>query len=447
MSSNDTAVILKDISKCFHVYANPRDRLKQMVKKKIYHFMGNELEDSSNQFWALKNISLEIKKGETVGIIGRNGAGKSTLLQLICGTMAPTTGSLTVNGRMAALLELGAGFNPEFTGRENVFLYGSVLGLGHKEIQSRFSEIENFADIGQFIEQPVKTYSSGMFVRLAFAVAICVEPDILIVDEALAVGDVKFQAKCFRHFKNLVSSGKTIIFVTHSTEQIVRHCSWAFLLENGEIIKNGEPKQVENLYLNMLFGSTLSDANGDHQLDSESGGPEKKINADVDLAKIELMPLEEAWNYNPGEYRWGNREAEIIGFLMTCRGENVNGSIQFGHPFEVFLRVKFHISVHLPIFGLTIKTPDGIVIFGTNSRDFIGGPCFRPCKENDIVTIQFTVDQRLGQGDYFLSFGVVEQNNENVVPLDRRYDAVHIHISSDRATFGLVDMYTDIRIS
>ncbi len=216
--NTDVALKLENISKCFQIYEKPHHRLLQGISrgKKQYY----------KEYWALRDLSFTINRGETVGIIGRNGAGKSTLLQIICGILTPTSGSLEVHGRVAALLELGAGFNPEFTGRENVFLNGAVLGLSQQEIYHRFDEIASFADIGTFLEQPVKTYSSGMYVRLAFAVATCVNPDILIVDEALAVGDVKFQAKCFRRFEELVAGGTTILFVTHSTEQIVRHCSW-----------------------------------------------------------------------------------------------------------------------------------------------------------------------------------------------------------------------------
>ena len=240
-NSNEVALKLENVSKCFQIYDKPHHRLLQGVfrgRKRYY-----------KEYWALRNVSFTINRGETVGIIGRNGAGKSTLLQIICGILTPTSGSLENNGRIAALLELGAGFNPEFTGRENVFLDGAVLGLSQQEIKNRFDEIASFADIGDFLEQPVKTYSSGMYVRLAFAVATCVDPDILVVDEALAVGDVKFQSKCFRRFEELIGGGTTILFVTHSTEQIVRHCSWSILLEQAVIKEMGSQKRCPTTIL------------------------------------------------------------------------------------------------------------------------------------------------------------------------------------------------------
>ena len=434
---SDHAVVIDGLSKCYHIYERPGDRLKQMVKQPLWRLFGKTARKNDREFWALKNISLKVKKGETVGIVGRNGAGKSTLLQLICGTLAPTAGTITVSGRISALLELGAGFNPEFTGRENVFIYGSVLGLDHEEIKARFDDIVAFADIGDFLDQPIKTYSSGMFVRLAFAVSICVDPDILIVDEALAVGDVKFQAKCFRHFETLVASGKTIIFVTHSTEQIVRHCSWAVLLDNGEILSRDKPKVIENLYLDLLFGAKRS-----VELPADGDGVEKRrVSPHTDV----LLPIETAVNYNSGEYRWGNREAEIIGFHMAGAEGEARGSIQSGEAVHVTIDVRFHRDVALPIFGLTIKTPDGIIIYGSNSRDFIGGPLIRPCQKGELVRICFEVTPHLGAGDYFLSLGVVEQANGELIPLDRRYDVVHFHVMNDGASFGLVDMGMDIR--
>jgi lipopolysaccharide transport system ATP-binding protein len=435
MLSDNIAISIHNLSKCFYVYDHPRDYLRQMMKKFLYELLKRPFTNYYREFWALRDVNLDIKKGETVGIVGRNGAGKSTLLQLICGTLNPTSGDIRVNGRIAALLELGAGFNPEFTGRENVFLYGSVLGLTEAEIKNKFSRIIEFADIGDCLDQPVKTYSSGMFVRLAFAVSICVDPEILIVDEALSVGDVKFQAKCFRHFEKLIAAGKTIIFVTHSTEQIVRHCNWAILLDSGKIIKQDKPKVIENLYLDLLFGTP--------EKDEESEKPEEKSKKPF---RTPLKPLEESGHYNAEEYRWGTREAEIIGFAMAGEDPPNSGSFSSGNTIHTEISVLFHKPVQLPIFGITIKTPDGIIIYGTNTRDTKNGPFFRPCKKGDVVNIQFSVEQRLVQGDYMLSFGVVELTNGELIPLDRRYDAIHIHVRSDQSCFGLTDMDTDVKI-
>ena len=234
--NNDIAIRVQGLSKCYQIYTNPADRLKQFIFPRIKRLLGKSSTPYYREFWALENISFTVKRGETVGILGSNGSGKSTLLQIICGTLSPTGGTVQTHGRIAALLELGSGFNPDFTGRENVYLNAAVLGLSLDEINKRYDDIVDFADIGEFINQPVKTYSSGMVVRLAFAVQSQIEPDILIVDEALSVGDVKFQAKCFDRLRQLKENGTSILLVTHSSEQVVSHCTAALLLNKGPCI-------------------------------------------------------------------------------------------------------------------------------------------------------------------------------------------------------------------
>lgn len=251
---SDITIRVQNLSKCYQIYDVPRDRLKQFVAPRLQRLTGRQPRQYFREFWALKNVSFEVKRGETIGLIGRNGSGKSTLLQIICGTLAPTDGVVETKGRIAALLELGSGFNPDFTGLENIYMNGAVLGLNSEEIDARLDAIVSFADIGQFIDQPVKTYSSGMSVRLAFAVQAQIDPDILIVDEALSVGDAKFQAKCFARLKQLKENGTSILLVTHSSEQIVAHCSSAILLNNGMQFEAGEPKRVVNRYMDLLFG-------------------------------------------------------------------------------------------------------------------------------------------------------------------------------------------------
>lgn len=240
MSSDDAAIEVDSLSKCYHIYDQPRDRLLQMLSRgrKQYY----------RRFWALRDVSFRVRRGETIGIVGRNGSGKSTLLQMISGTLNPTGGVVQVNGRIAALLELGAGFNPEFTGRENTYMNGAVLGLSETEINARFCEIESFAEIGEFIDQPVKTYSSGMIVRLAFAVSVCVEPDILIVDEALAVGDAAFQFKCLERLKRLSQSGTTLLFVSHDISMVKSFCGRAIYLESGMVKADGAAEVIAELY-------------------------------------------------------------------------------------------------------------------------------------------------------------------------------------------------------
>lgn len=238
---SEIAVQTAHLSKSYHIYDTPRDRLWQMLSRGKKHFY--------REFWALQDVSLELRKGETVGIIGRNGTGKSTLLQLICGTLSATSGSLQSHGRVAALLELGSGFNHEFTGRENVYMNGAVLGLSHAEIEARFAEITDFANIGDFIDQPTKTYSSGMLVRLAFAVAVCVQPDILIVDEALAVGDASFQFKCLNRLEALTQQGTTLLFVSHDMGMVKRFCNRVIYLREGKVRASGSPEEMAELYL------------------------------------------------------------------------------------------------------------------------------------------------------------------------------------------------------
>ena len=247
---NTIAISAKNLSKRYQLYRSPKYRLKEALHpfRKKYH----------QSFWALRDVSFEVRRGETVGIIGRNGSGKSTLLQIICGTMTPTQGGVETNGRVSALLELGAGFNPEFTGKDNVYLNGAIMGLSRETMDERFEDIVSFADIGDFIDQPVKTYSSGMYVRLAFACAINIDPDILVIDEALSVGDAKFQHKCFNKFIEFQKAGKTILFVSHSSDLIVKHCDYAILLEKGNVVEIGEPKSITNYYLDLLFSGKIT---------------------------------------------------------------------------------------------------------------------------------------------------------------------------------------------
>ena len=247
----EIAIQVENLSKCYQIYDKPHQRLLQMIHRGHRQYY--------REFWALKDVSFTVKRGETLGIIGRNGSGKSTLLQLICGTLTPTSGTIKTNGRIAALLELGAGFNPEFTGRENVYMNASILGLSHEEIDARFDDIATFADIGDFIEQPVKSYSSGMYVRLAFAVIAHVDADILVIDEALAVGDAFFTQKCMRFLRNFMETG-TVLFVSHDTGAVINLCDHAILLEKGAIKQQGSPKEVAQLYLANLYEAQQGDS-------------------------------------------------------------------------------------------------------------------------------------------------------------------------------------------
>lgn len=308
---SDIAIRVQNLSKCYEIYAAPRDRLKQFVLPPLQRLAGRPSEQYFREFWALKDVSFEVKKGETIGIIGRNGSGKSTLLQMICGTLNPTSGSIQTNGRIAALLELGSGFNPEFTGRENVYMNAAVLGLSQEEIEARFDDIVAFADIGDFIEQPVKTYSSGMFVRLAFAVAVHVHPDILVVDEALSVGDIAFRNKCMEIIRKMVARGVTILFVTHDLGTLQLLCSRVLWLAHGELQASGDPVRIaQDYYVSTMQGGL-------------SNVPPHSMPAQQNTGKAQFLDLHLIGG-NAGEFMVG--EPLRIAFALQAK-ENLDGVV------------------------------------------------------------------------------------------------------------------------
>jgi lipopolysaccharide transport system ATP-binding protein len=438
MSSNDIAIRVTNLSKRYEIYANPRDRLKQFVAPRLQRLAGQLPRQYFREFWALKDVSFEIKKGETVGIIGRNGSGKSTLLQIICGTLSPTSGSIQTNGRIAALLELGAGFNPEFTGRENVYMNAAVLGLSKEEVDKRFDDIAAFADIGQFIDQPVKTYSSGMVVRLAFAVQSQVEPDILVVDEALSVGDAKFQAKCFERLRQLKENGTSILLVTHSSEQIVTHCSTAILLNNGTQLETGKPRQVVNRYMDLLFGKEKK---------AISPGSEKLSAVPAIITSTpayQLSRLEDAFStrngYNPHEYRWGDGAATILDFYLTADDEPYPSAVSTGQQLTMAVSIKFHRDFYRPILGITIKTKEGVTVYGVNSETLACDDFLKLGRSGSAIQAEIVFTCRLAPGDYFISLGIASKHGEEVIPHDRRYDSIHLQVRPNSTFFGLADL-------
>ncbi|PTQ81342.1 lipopolysaccharide transport system ATP-binding protein [Nitrosospira multiformis] len=446
-SSSDIAISVRGISKCYQIYDTPRDRLKQFIIPRLQHLMGRQVRQYFREFWALKNISFEVRKGETVGIIGRNGSGKSTLLQIICGTLAPTAGGVETRGRIAALLELGSGFNPEFTGRENIYMNGAVLGLTREEIDGRFDSIVSFADIGQFIDQPVKTYSSGMSVRLAFAVQAQVDPDILIVDEALSVGDVRFQAKCFARLQQLKDNGTSVLLVTHSSEQIVTHCSSAILLNNGMKLENGEPRRVVNRYLDLLFGKER------RNIDSPQAQPGDISQEDTGYAEAayQLSTGDDVFQtrngYNMHEYRWGDGTASILDFHLAADGEPYPSAITVGQTVTLAVSVKFHSDMLRPILGITIKTKDGVTISGSNSEMADVADLRVLVKKGATLVGKCSFRCGLGAGDYFISLGLATRENEEIIPHDRRYDSIHFIVEPHIKFHGLADLALDLSIS
>ena len=434
-------VTVSQLSKCFKLYAGPKERVKEWIhpfRKKYHH-----------PFWALKEITFSIKKGETLGIIGQNGSGKSTLLQIITQVMSPTSGSVDVKGKIAALLELGTGFDPELSGRENLYLSGSMMGLSKKEIQQRVPLIEEFAAIGEFIDQPVKLYSSGMFVRLAFSAAIHVDPDILIIDEALAVGDIKFQNKCYRKFREFKDQGKTIIFVTHGTDLVAKHCDRAILLHQGALIEDGEPNKVINHYLELLLGvpelgqkdedSIASIDTEEISLDSSQIAPaEGSIVRQFIEKQSSKDDCQKNTTYNPNEHRYGNSKARIIDYLVIADGKGNPLRVEAHAGLNIFVKYHFLAKISLPIYGFTLKTLDGVEVFGSNT--FYEKTPVKSRETGEISVMQFSLPLSLISGEYFISIGLAEFKDGDTPPLDRRYDMIHIQVVNPTLRYGVADL-------
>ncbi|RRV08488.1 ABC transporter ATP-binding protein [Pseudomonas sp. v388] len=447
MSSDQAVISVKNVSKCFYTYDKPRDRLKQAIVPRLQRWSGQEPTTYGKEFWALRDINFEVGKGETVGIVGRNGSGKSTLLQIICGTLNPTIGEIETRGRVAALLELGSGFNPEFTGRENVYLNAAVLGLTHDEVDQRFDAIAGFADIGEFLDQPVKAYSSGMAVRLAFAVQAQVDPEILVVDEALSVGDARFQAKCFERLRQLKENGTSILLVTHSSEQVVTHCSRAILLEKSRIEMIGESRPVINRYTDILFGREKSvaavkalDLAEAERVDTPLA-PSNQISLRFDSDVYATRA-----GYNPHEYRWGDGAATLLDFHLSVPGREYPPSIESGEHFTLLVALRFNRTVINPIVGFTIKTKEGVTVYGTNSymlnceaMSLLGHP-------GSQAKACLTFKSSLASGDYFISVGIASRQGEEIVPHDRRYDSIHFVVEPTPKLLGLIDLDASIDI-
>ena len=435
---DDVVIRVNNLSKCYQIYDNPRDRLKQFVAPRFQRLKGQPTKQYFREFWALHDVSFDVKKGETVGIVGRNGSGKSTLLQIICGTLSPTDGSVETRGRIAAILELGSGFNPEFTGRENVYLNAAVLGLSQKEIDDRFDAIAAFADIGAFINQPIKTYSSGMVVRLAFAVQSQIDPDILIVDEALSVGDAKFQSKCFERIRQLKENGTSILLVTHSSEQIVTHCSRAILLSNGVQLEVGEPRHVVNRYLDLLFGKEKKAIASTSEKQLDMPATSAAISATYQLSLQEDSFAERA-GYNHHEYRWGDGEATILDFYLAADDEPYPSAVTTGQRITLVVSIKFNRDFYRPILGVTLKTKEGVTIYGTNSETLECDGFAKLGRSDSVIQAKSEFVCRLAPGDYFLSLGIASKHGEEVIPHDRRYDSIHLQVRPNTTFFGLAD--------
>ena len=440
MSSNDIAIKVENLSKCYNIYNQPQDRLKQSIFPRLQASIGRVPRTYFHEFWALRNVSFEIRKGETIGIIGRNGSGKSTLLQLICGTLTPTLGTVETKGRVAALLELGSGFNPEFTGRENVLMNGAVLGLSAEEINERFADIAAFADIGDFIEQPVKMYSSGMVVRLAFAVQAMVDPDILIVDEALAVGDERFQRKCFARLEELKKRGTSVLFVSHSGPQIVELCEKVLLLEHGERLMFAQPLQAVRAYQKLIYAPVDEQQLllQEYRTVDQSGSDEMSITQ----AELATSNENNFSAFDPGlspetTEVYPIQGAEISSFRIFDNDRQLVNILQLGQNYQFEVSGRFTADSDDIYFGIHIRTISGVIVTGQRYPE--EGEFIKRVHYGENFRIRYEFKMVLLPGTYFIGGGV--WSNYEPSCLHRVMDAVMFRVAPDPKlkSFGYVD--------
>ena len=431
----ENAITVKDVTKIYKLYDKPIDRLKEALNPfhKEYH----------KKFYALNNLSFEVKKGETVGIIGTNGSGKSTILKIITGVLTPPTGEVEVNGVISALLELGAGFNMDYTGIENIYMNGTMMGFSKKEMDAKLQEILDFADIGDFVYQPVKTYSSGMFVRLAFALAINVEPEILIVDEALSVGDVFFQSKCYRRMEEIRQKGTTILMVTHDMGSIIKYCDKVVLLNKGNFVAEGAPGHMVDLYKKILAGQ-MEGLEAAKDVDSDFSGEtaeKEQKEKTYQLSHGKLMKDSLTINSNRTEYGDGRAEIYDLG-LFDQRG-NLTNLLLKGEEFTIKEKIRFAAPIQSPIFTYTIKDKKGTDLTGTNTM--FEGTDIKPVKAGDEYEVSFTQKMTLQGGEYLLSMSCTgfEQGEHTVY--HRLYDVANITVISNKNTVGVYDMESAVQ--
>lgn len=426
----EIAIKVENVSKIYKLYDKPSYRFKEALglTKKTLH----------QDHYALNNVSFDVKKGETVGIIGTNGSGKSTILKIITGVLNPTEGDVKLEGRISALLELGAGFNQEYTGLENIYLNGTMMGFSDAEIAARVDDILDFADIGDFIHQPVKTYSSGMFVRLAFAVAINIDPEILIVDEALSVGDVFFQVKCYHKFEEFKKLGKTILFVSHDLGSISKYCDRVILLNKGVKVSEGDPKTIVDMYKQIMVNNDAEIKMG------ASEGETNKENENPDYKDIQKGEWKQYMSNNPNFLSYGEKYGEIIDYAIVDDTGKITSNIQKNTEFTIKMKVRFNIDIQEPIYAFTIKDLQGTEVTGTNTmyEDIATGSV----KKGDVRIIEFKQNMNLQGRDYMLSLGCVGFHKNKFEVYHRLYDVCNIHVISEKNTVGFYDMNSSIII-
>lgn len=438
-TANDVAIRVNNLGKCYQIYDTPRDRLRQFVAPRLQRLTGQTPKQYFREFWALKDVSFDIKKGETIGIIGRNGSGKSTLLQVICGTLSPTSGSLETHGRIAALLELGSGFNPDFTGRENVFMNGTILGLSQEEIKARFEDIAAFADIGEFINQPIKTYSSGMVVRLAFAVIAHVDADILVIDEALAVGDAFFTQKCMRFLRAFMKTG-TVLFVSHDTSSVKNLCNRAIWLEKGTVLQEGSPKEVCELYLQAFYeaqqgkGSTT-------KLKAIKNQDAARPLKDQRLEFINASNLRNdlhIFEFDPEAASFGKGGAQITSVEFLDKESSPLAWVVGGELVTLRVHAIAHEPLDAPIIGFTIKDRLGQTLFGDNTYlSHRENQLF--CDAEDKIRAEFTfLMPILPTGDYSVNVAIANGTQNQHVQHHWIHDAILFKSESSSVATGLI---------
>lgn len=436
MSSNEFAISVQNLSKCYQIYDNPHDRLKQFVFPRLQRWVGQTPKQYYREFWALRDLSFEVKKGETIGIIGRNGSGKSTLLQMICGTLNPTSGSVQSKGRVAALLELGSGFNPEFTGRENVYMNASVLGLSNQEIDARFADIVEFADIGDFIEQPVKTYSSGMMVRLAFAVIAHVDADILVVDEALAVGDAVFIQKCMRFIRRFQKNG-SLIFVSHDTASVQNLCESGIWLNKGRIESIGTAKRVSEAYLQY----TLQEIYGEESTLTaiESRAVDDETVSDMETSQIidygAIATVRDNIDTSGG---WTTEQAVIVSTSLTRLSPGLDGVFEGGERVRMTVGAKAHKPLQNPILGFLVRDRLGQDLFGENTLAFTHRiPTLIAAGSSFDGIFEFKLPM-LPNGQYAVMVSVADGDIHDHIQHHWIHEALIITVSSSKVRYGLI---------
>jgi lipopolysaccharide transport system ATP-binding protein len=437
---SDTAVSLHDISKCYQIYERPQDRLKQSIIPRLRRWVRARAAQYYREFWALKGISFEVKKGETIGIVGRNGSGKSTLLQILCGTLTPTAGKVNVVGRVGALLELGSGFNPEFTGRENIYMSSAILGLSREQVEERFQDIVAFADIGDFIDQPIKTYSSGMYVRLAFSVIAHADADILVIDEALSVGDVFFGQKCMRFLRDFMQRG-TVIFVSHDTAAVLNLCDRVIWLRNGEIAADGPAKDVTAQYLEDLYyeGQSTISPSGDAPSTLESSGDIAPRDMRQDL--INASPYRndiEIFDFSKNSRAFGVGSAKVMEAGFFDANSKPLSWIVGGEKVRLTIKCRALADLSMPIVGFEVYDRLGQTIFGDNTYLTTR---FQPVRVSAGNTIVANFDFRMPvmrEGDYTISVAIAEGTQQDHVQHHWLHEALAFHVHAKTICVGLI---------